>query len=216
MPLGARTGSSFEAARWFSEPGRSLEGTDTRPGTARPKWLAVAGGPGRAGVTGPTEDMEPAEVMAPTEDMELAEGMGPTEGMGPATGKGPAAGRGPGGWNVGALNGDGASGGGTGAGAEQVEPTDCKEGTRGWVRAAQVTNASEQKEETWGRKTEYIRIQDIVLHGGGEKGPPASKTKEADSSLVNNYLKVVFSLAKGESLQGTGKRRRASRGRCQQ
>lgn len=111
-------GSSFEPARWFSGPGRSRGGRDTRPGTERPKWLAVAGGPGRVGGIGP------------------AEGMGLAEGMGP------------GGWKGGALNGDGASGGGTGAGVGQVGPMDCRGGTRGWVKAAQVTRASEQKEET--------------------------------------------------------------------
>lgn len=72
--------------------------------------------------------------------------------MGPAEGMVPAEGRGPGVWKAGALKGAGASGGGTGAGAGQVGPTDCRGGTRGWVRAAQVTRASEQKEETWGKK----------------------------------------------------------------
>lgn len=123
-------GSSFEPARWFSGPGRSRGGTDVRPGTERPKWLAVAGGPGRAGGIGPDG------------------GMGPTEGTGPAEGMVPTEGMGPGGWKGGALNGDGASGGGTGAGGGQEGPMDCRGGTRGWVRAAQVTSASEQKEET--------------------------------------------------------------------
>lgn len=107
MPLGARTGSSFEPARWFSGPGRSRGGTDTKLEPERPRWLAVAGGPGRAG------------------------GMGPTEGMGPADGMGPAEGMGPGGWKAGALNGDGASGGGTAAGVGQVGTMDCRVGTRG-------------------------------------------------------------------------------------
>lgn len=147
VPVGARTGSSLEPARWFSGPGRSLGGTDTRPGTERPKWLAVAGGPGREG-TGPVDGIGPAEDMEPTVGMGPAEGSGPAEDIVPGDGIAPMEGMGPGGWKAGALNGDGASGGGTGAGVGQVRPELCRGGTRGCVRAAQVTSASEQKEET--------------------------------------------------------------------
>jgi hypothetical protein len=86
--------------------------------------------------------------IGPTEGMGPADGNGPAEGMGPGEGIGPKEGIGPGGWKDGALNGEGASGGGTGAGVGQVGPMVCRGGTRGWVRAAQVTSASEQKEET--------------------------------------------------------------------
>lgn len=147
VPLGARTGSSLEPARWFSGPGRSLGGTDTRPGTERPKWLAVVGGPGREG-TGPVDGIGPAEDMEPTVGMGPVEGNGPAEDIEPGDGIAPMEGMGPGGWKAGALNGDGASGGGTGAGVGQARPELCRGGTRGCVRAAQVTSASEQKEET--------------------------------------------------------------------
>lgn len=163
VPLGARTGSSPEPARWFSGPGRSLGGTDTRPGTERPKWLAVAGGPGREG-TWPVDAIEPTV------------GMGPAEGNGPVDGTAPMEGMGPGGWKAGALNEDGASGGGTGAGVGQAGPELCRGGTRGCVRAAQVTRASEQKEETsrlsshWPREKAF-RAQ---ARGGGHRGEGAS------------------------------------------
>lgn len=169
-------GSSFEPAWWFSGPGRSRGGTDTRPGTERPKWLVVAGGPGRAGGIGPAEGIEPAEGMGPAEGIGPTEGMGPTEGTGLAEGMVPAEDMGPGGWNGGALNGDGASGGGTGAGVGQVGPMDCRGGTRGWIKAAQVTRASEQKEETsmlsslWPRE-KACRAQ---VRGGGQRGEGAS------------------------------------------
>lgn len=42
------------------------------------------------------------------------------------------------------------------------------------------------------------------------------ETKQVHSAPVSSYLKTVFSLAKGEGLQGTGKRRWAARRRCQQ
>lgn len=169
VPLGARTGSSPEPARWFSGPGRSLGGTDTRPGTASPKWLAVAGGPGREG-TGPVDGTEPAEAIEPTV------GMGPAEGTGPGDGRAPIEGMGPGVWKAGALNEDGASGGGTGAGVGQAGPELCRGGTRGCVRAEQVTRASEQKEETsrlsshWPREKAF-RAQE---RGGGQRGEGAS------------------------------------------
>lgn len=91
---------------------------------------------------GPAEDMEPTVGMGP------AEGNGPAEDIEPGDGIAPMEGMGPGGWKAGALNGDGASGGGTGVGVGQARPELCRGGTRGCVRAAQVTSASEQKEET--------------------------------------------------------------------
>lgn len=103
--------------------------------------MAVAGGPGREG-TGPVDGTEPAE------DIEPTVGMGPAEGTGPGDGRAPIEGMGPGVWKAGALNEDGASGGGTGAGVGQAGPELCRGGTRGCVRAEQVTRASEQKEET--------------------------------------------------------------------
>ena len=131
-------------------------------------------------------------------------GKGPAGGLGPAEGIGPAEGRGPGAWKAGALKGAGASGGGTGAGAGQVGPTDCKGGTRGWVRAAQVTSASEQKEETWGKKGAR-KDQDTGCHGTGRgtqwwtRGPRSS------------YLQAVLPLAHGEGPQRTGEGRWAAR-----
>lgn len=92
--------------------------------------------------------IEPAEDIEPTVGMGPAEGKGPAEGIVPGDGIAPREGTGPGGWKAGALNEVGASGGGAGAGVGQAGPELCRGGTRGCVRAAQVTRASEQKEET--------------------------------------------------------------------
>lgn len=135
-------------------------------------------------------------------------GRGPTGGIGPAEGMGPAEGRGLGAWKAGALKGAGASGGGTGAGAGQVGPTDCKGGTRGWVRAAQVTRASEQKEETWEKKgRERIRTRAVTVLGRGHRGGRGPHS---------GYLQAVLSLAQGEGPQRAGEGWWAARRRRQQ
>lgn len=102
----------------------------------------------------------------------------------------------------------------------QVGPMDCRGGTRGCVKAAQVTSASEQKEETWGRKRSKWEHQEyrISWHQRAcqhqkQENPEA---KGADSAPLGSYLQAVFSLAEGEGLQGTGQRRWAARRRCQQ
>lgn len=79
---------------------------------------------------------------------------------------------------------------------------------------------SRKKRPGEGRKSKFEHQQCRV--SWYQRGEPASirnenpETQEVDLAPVGSYLNAVFSLAKGEGLQGTGKRRWAARRRCQQ
>lgn len=76
-------------------------------------------------------------------------------------------------------------------------------------RSPELLSRKRRPEE--GRKAKSIRNT-----GSHEACIRTREPRNQRSDPVSNYLKTIFPLAKRESFQGTGKRRRATRGRCQQ
>lgn len=78
-------------------------------------------------------------------------------------------------------------------------------------RSPELLSRKKRPEEEEGRKGKNVRNT-----GSHEASIRTREPRNQRSDPVNNYLKTIFPLAKRESFQGTGKRRRAARGRCQQ